>query len=195
MRSSAHLRRATATAAAAATVLGLSVVVAAAPASADSRTFKDGRGDTWDVSQPEPVREGGHAGGDLRKVVVRHTARALVVEVRFQDLRKKGDVIGLSVDVHAPDDLGYGASAFAGDGAWRGVSGFYGGDGSCDTTHTIDYRGDVITLAIPTRCMAAPEWVKVSVRGAFRPNDQKYLADDALSRSAESRYSRRIARG
>jgi len=196
--SSAFARRAVS--AAAATVLGLSVVATAAPANADSRTLKDGRGDTWDVTQKEPVKRSGHPEGDLRKVTIKHTARKLVVTARTQNLKKTGQGVGAIVSIKTPDAV-YDAAVYGEPGAWQGQSYVSGGTGGtagtqpCETGGVMNYTKDVMTLTIPASCLARPDWVKLNISGLLLTSSDKAFFDSATSNKAEGGYTRRIEKG
>lgn len=193
MISSARARRVSA--AVAATVLGLSVVATAAPASADSRTLKDGKGDTWLVSGAEPEKKAGHPEGDLRKVVIKHTARKLVVTARFQNLQKSGNGVALQAQIDTPGDIIYGVSAFGEPGNWKGEAALYGSPEACSVGHTMNYRKDVISVSVPSRCLERPDWVKLEVYGLFEKSDSKFFVDNAHNGKLDGEYTRRIERG
>ena len=191
-----HARTRRATTAVAALVLGLTAAATAAPASADTRTLKDGRGDTWNVTQDVPTKQGGHPEGDLRKVVIKHTARKLVVTSRFQNLKKAGQGVGAYANIDVPGDVSYGAGVFGTPGAWKGQTSFYASDGTtCEPSRRMNYRTDVARLSVPTRCLGRPDWVRLQVYGQFAPNQDKYFIDSAHGVKLDSQYTRRIERG
>lgn len=192
MISPVHARRLAALAAT--TALGLSVATAA-PASADSRTLKDGKGDTWDVTQSDPVKKSGHPEGDVRKAVVKHTGRKLVVTVHTQNLKKSGEAVGAIMQVKAAGGGVYDAAVYGEEGAWNGQSYFSGSDVSCETDETMNYKKDRMTLSVPTRCFDRADWVKVNISGIWVSNNDKVFFDSATSKKAEGDFTRRIAAG
>ena len=182
--------------AAAATVLALSTVAVAGPANADSRTLKDGKGDTWNVSGSEPKKASGHPEGDVRKVVVKHTGRKLVVSVHTQNLKKSGSGVGATMQVKAAGGGQYDSAVYGEPGSWNGNSYFSGSEGvNCDTDETMNYKKDVMTLSVPTRCFGRPDWVKVNVSGIWVSSSEKLFFDSASSRKAQGDFTRRIAAG
>jgi hypothetical protein len=182
--------------AAAATVLSLTVVAAAAPANADSRTLKDGKGDTWNVSGETPKKASGHPQADIRKVSVRHSARKLSFTVKVQNLKKSGNVVGTQVGIDTASDVSYTASVAGEPGAWRGRAMLYASDGgTCSPKGSMDYRKDVMRMTVPTRCLGNPEWVKIQVLGIHLNSNDKAFIDDARSKKLENAYTRRIQRG
>jgi hypothetical protein len=189
--SSARARRVAT--AAAATVIGLSTVAIAAPANADSRTLKDGKGDTWNVSGTEPKKDSGNPVGDLRKLTIKHTERKVVVTARLQNLKKAGQAVGLQLEVKAPGNISHNASVFAEEGAWKGQS--YVSGSECDTKESMNYRQDVITLDMPTRCFDRPEWLKFRVYGIWVKSSEKAFIDNAHTAKLEGDFTRRIERG
>lgn len=194
MISSVLARRATA--AVAATVLGLSVVATAAPATADSRTLKDGKGDTWNVARAEPRKQAGHPEGDLRKVVIKHSARTLIVSARVQNLKKKGDATGITVEIDTPSDVTYSADAYGLRGQRKGQADLRASDGTtCNPKGSMNYRKDVVTLKVPTRCLSRPAWVRAKILGIHLENEQKAFYDSAHSAKLEPTFTRRIERG
>ncbi len=195
MISSVLARRAAS--AAVVTVLSLAAVVAtAASASAESRTLKDGRGDTWQIFGTEPARKPGHPEADVRKVVVKHTARKVVVRARVQDLRREGQAITLAVDIDTPSDVTYSASADAWRGSWKGTTTFFAGDSrTCEPRHSLSYGKDVIRLSVPTRCLARPAWVRAQVKVIHVTGRGRAFFDNAHNRQLQGEFTRRIRRG
>ena len=178
---------------AAATVLGLSLATAA-PALADSRTIKDGKGDTWNVSDT-PKKASGHPEGDLRKVTFNHTARKVVITARMQNLKKSGEAVGVYMNIDTPDDASYGADLIGTPGNWRGEVSVYGSDAECSATGSLNYEKDVAKLSIPRSCLGRPDWVRFQMAGAFAKNEDKLFYDDATGKKLEFAYTRRVARG
>ncbi len=153
--------------------LALTTVLAAAvPASAEVKRRADPRGDTWTYDTDGPVKVGGHPEADLRRVVVEHSARKVVVTARFANLKKLGDGGGLQVDLSTADDTTYGASASAGPGAWKGESSVYSGEE-----------------------IEKPRWIKVRVFSFWSPSSDDFYFDDAYSKGYEGTLTRRIKRG
>lgn len=194
MISSARTRLASAAAVGA---LALTTVLAAAvPASAEVKRRADPRGDTWTYDTDGPVKVGGHPEADLRRVVVKHSARKVVVTARFANLKKLGDGGGLQVDLSTADDTTYGASASAGPGGWKGESSVYSGEEiDCGVDHSMGYRKDVVVLTMPTRCFDKPRWIKVRVFSFWSPSSEDFYFDDAYSKGYEGTLTRRIKRG
>jgi hypothetical protein len=182
--------------AAAATVIGLSTVAIAAPANAESRTLKDGKGDTWNVAAEEPKKVSGHPQADIRKVSIRHSSRKLAITVKVQNLKKTGEGIGTQVNIDTATDISYSASVGGEPGAWRGRATFWASDGTtCSPQGSMDYGKDVMRLTVPTRCLANPEWVRLVVGGIYVKSESKAFYDDATSKKLEFAYTRRIQRG
>ena len=179
-----------------ATVIGFSAVATASPAFAESRTIRDGKGDTWNVSGTEPKKASGHPEGDVRKVSIRHSSRKLLITVKVQNLKKSGEAVGTQVGIDTPSDVSY-SSVVAGEpGAWGGQTSFYASDGTtCTPKGSMDYGKDVMRLTVPTRCLANPDWVKLQVAGIYIKTQEKAFYDDALSKKFDFGYTRRIEKG
>ena len=193
MISSARARRLGAFAAA--TVLGLSVATAA-PASAETRTLKDGKGDTWNVTTDPPEKQGGHPQADLRKVVIKHTDRKVVVTARTQDLKKSGTVLGMTVAVDTASDATYSGYVAGEPGAWGGEAYFSASDGTtCSPKGSMNYRRDLMTLSFPRSCVGRPEAVRLQVAGVYVNNADKVFYDDPMSKKLEFGFTRRIEKG
>jgi hypothetical protein len=182
--------------AAAATVIALSTVATAAPANADSRTLKDGKGDTWNVSGTEPKKASGHPEADLRKVVIRHTDRRIIVTGRTQNLRKAGQTLGMTVAVDTASDATYNGYVLGERGAWGGEAYFSASDGTaCSPKGSMNYRRDLMTLSFPRSCVGRPEWVRLQVAGVYVNNADKIFYDDPMSKKLEFGFTRRIEKG
>ncbi|GAA1476840.1 hypothetical protein GCM10009623_12860 [Nocardioides aestuarii] len=179
---------------AAATVLGLSVATAA-PASADSRTIKDGKGDTWNIASETPKKASGHPEGDLRKVTFNHTARKVVITARMQNLKKSGEGVGVYMNIDTPDDTSYGADLIGTPDNWRGEASVYGSASECSPTGSLNYKKDVAKLSIPRSCLGRPDWVRFQLAGAFAKSENKIFYDDATGKKVEFAFTRRVARG
>lgn len=177
------------------TVLGLSVATAA-PASAASRTIKDGRGDTWNVAAETPKKSSGHPEGDIRKLRITHTARKLVVTAHVQDLKKAGDAVGLTVSINTPSDVSYSSEAGATPSDWQGSASWYASDGTtCSPKLAMDYRGDTMRLTVPTSCLADAAWVRLRLGTFFIKGQEKAFYDDATGKKLDFEQTRQVRRG
>jgi hypothetical protein len=148
----------------ASTVLTVSPLALAAGDEPLSRiVLRDAARDVWGSDDPdeEPSKVGAYPVADVRRAVVAHRANALVVRMRFANLRRVGEQY-YPVFITMPDGWYNVAFVITRPGHRRGTH--HLAQARCrDFTHKVDYANDVVILRIPRKCLGNPEWVRVSM--------------------------------
>lgn len=158
--------------------------------------LQDGPKDVWggndgSYTKWEPV--GGKPTVDVRRAWVSNRQNAVVVGMRYVDLRRVGELIFL-YDVKTPEQL-YRVRVYGGQGYGDGVSQMW--DVDCpQLRHHIDYARDLVSVRIPRSCLGHPAWVKVKPWTLLWREAQGGkplgLTDNPLNQRAEPTYSRRL---
>ena len=161
-------------------LLATTLVAGTAPATSagDERpsrvVLRDGPGDVWkfDLKTEEAVRLESFPRADVTRAVVAHRPAALIVRMRFVDLRRVGVQL-YWVDIRTRFNY-FQAIVSSKPGNRRGKRSFEGDDGSksCEGfTRKIDYIDDLVTMRIPRTCLVNPRWVRVGVYNQLSFNE------------------------
>jgi hypothetical protein len=183
----------------AAVLVAVLTVAGAAAATADQVVLHDPAGDVTRTtfggrSQPAPrVRI-----GDVRRAAVRHGKHAVVVRLRYRELRRVGAYwlfeVRLRTGTHRYREVRVEATRHH----WRGVDRTFDRHGrrvACGVRHRIDYRRDVVRIQVPRTCLGTPKRVRATVAGyrADRSRSRFYV-DDPHDRSPATRGATRWLR-
>jgi hypothetical protein len=138
--------------------------------------------DWFDEATPAPRL----AWGDIVGIDARHTSTALVVRVRFADLRQPSGGkprrvlrIGITVKTsHRKRDV----ELWVPTGQVTMMSLNDGEDVACHIDHPIDVGQRIVTQRIPRSCLGNPQWVRVDVNClAFQADGKTMTLDNALA--------------
>jgi hypothetical protein len=176
--------------------------MSATAVSAAQLRVTDPAGDMTKVEEgggnPQPAP--GATVGDAVRTTFRHTARRVVVRVRFTDLTRTGKRLNLWVDLRD----GAGHTSILGVEATRAdrdghpiLMNNRGRDIECSVAHRISYRDDFIRVGVPRRCLGNPAAVKFRVLTEHVRRSWAYAyLDNALSRDLEDRsWTELVPRG
>jgi hypothetical protein len=189
----------------AATVLALGMAAPVVLTSEDvpSRVvLRDGTGDVWKVNPHTSAWTlvGDLPAADVRRVVVSHRDRSVMLHVRFENLRRIG-VQTYWAGVATPGgDFYVEVTSRPGTRAGRHV--LYDGPagtgiGCARLSHRIDFTTDTVTVRVPRRCLGGPSWVKVNTGNTLVVGDPaRHYADNPHNRQPYANVgTRRIYRG
>ena len=178
------------------TASGLLLAASAGPASAERLRTSDPVGDmivTDDLAGT--TRPAPHAtDGDIKRVTVRYRVRALSLRVRFVDLRRTGQSLGIKGLIRVKGGAEWPFFAGGGPGDWKGTASLLKPDfqtASCDVRLHIEYDDNVMVLRIPSGCLKKPRWVRLSFGSIHRDDHGKIYDDEAF----DGRWSPRVHRG
>lgn len=153
-------------ASAAACVLALTLAAPTA-AHAASRTFSDGPGDVWDVSQAEPSQVPGREQGDIMRTTFTHGQRQVIVRTTFAELERVGRRILiftlLRTNTREVRELSLVATRRPATNRWRGKTLLATRSGrtiDCRIRHSIDYANNVAVVRVPRTCLDDPRRVQ-----------------------------------
>ncbi len=178
------------------TASGLLLAASAGPASAERLRTTDPVGDMIvmddmaGTTTPAP-----HAtDGDIKRVTVRYRVRALSLRVRFVDLRRTGQSLGIKGLIRVKGGAEWPFVAGGRPGDWKGTASLLKPDfktASCNAGFRIEYDDNVMVLRIPSRCLKKPRWVRLSFGSIHRDNDGRIYLDEAFNGG----WSPRVHRG
>lgn len=186
-----------------AAVLGALACLAgtAAPVSAGDEggsrvVLHDRVGDVWrvNVRTSEAVEAGRVPHVDVRRTAVAHTNHAVVVRMRFSDLRRSGRSwywTGITV---APGEFRFvRVTSAPGRRAGRAVLLEEPGGAriACPGLwHAIDYAVDTVQVRVPRRCVGSPDWVRVNVGNSYEtePGSRYHYGDNPHNQSLYSNF-------
>lgn len=175
-------------------------------ASAASLTIKDGGDDVWVAGtdgQPD-VRTQQVAEADIRRAVVRHGARVVVVRAKFADLTRKGAGLDLVAEIRTDEGVRRGVELltnnYTNDPAaretirmWKGVD----QPVRCAVQHKVDYSLNTMSVTVPRTCLGGPTWVQVRIHNAWLGDGYKhaYVDNPHNDKSRFTGWSARVRRG
>ncbi len=176
----------------AAVLVAVLTVAGAAAATADQVVLHDPAGDVTRTtfggrSQPAPrVRI-----GDVRRAAVRHGKHAVVVRLRYRELRRVGAYwlfeVRLRTGTHRYREVRVEATRHH----WRGVERTFDQHGrrvACRVRHRIDYDTNVIRASVPRRCLGTPRTVQLRLLSEHVRRSWAYAyLDNGLSANFEDR--------
>jgi hypothetical protein len=178
-------------------------VAAAGPATAQSLTHLDQRGDVQSISMESEEQSPAPnvKNGDIVRTAIHHRQHRIAVRIKFAQLRRvgfRGDFVRVVTNEGVRRDV----MAFAGPGMWRGEAEMTRPNGKpveCDIRLGIDYDKNVVTMSFPRKCVSDPRWVRVGV-GSFwsKGETEEAYMDDAQRDGKVTEYlklSPRLKRG
>jgi hypothetical protein len=148
----------------------VALVVPAGAASAATLSIGDATGDTFlgqydeasDTTTYEPAGSQGNV--DLEKVVVKHTAKAVVAKATYTDLARSGHQFMYALRLRTNEGVKRDVNVDTLFSGWKGnvtLSKANGSEVRCrGLSHAIDYAADTVTVSVPRRCLSAPRWVQ-----------------------------------
>lgn len=176
--------------------LVLSVAVtglAAGPATAQSSSLRDARGDMWRWEQvgrasPAPNSEV----GDIRGAVFRHDLRRIVVRVRYVDLRRSGRYANYTLRLRTREHLYREVTLEASHGDWAGRTRVFRRHDQpvddCRVRHHLDYGRETVRISVSRECLRLPRSVEASFT-SYRSDDGAFLGDNPHSDRAGGRWT------
>ena len=184
----------------------VALVVPLPPASAEGLSWVDGRADMWGVlaedvglSQPAP----GQTNGDIRAVSVRHSARAVIIQASFTDLRRGRFDLDVSGGVETNERVfrGFNVGWNDHDGGYAWLENGAQDHVRCAWTHRLNFTENTVLLRIPRACLSRPRWVRVhlnTIRLTDTMRNTMLYSDDAHSGQAGAEgkwlWTRRLRR-
>ena len=109
--------------------------------------------------------------GDIRRTVVRHTARTVQVTVSFVELRRTDETVGHFFSFVTDDGVRRDVTLVAYRGKRQGELEMMTRTGrtvECDgMQRAIDYAAGTVRLVVPRSCLKAPRWVRAGM-GTYR---------------------------
>ncbi len=184
----------------------------ASMAAAKAVTFRDPRGDVFDLTGdqewPLDARPAPHqVYSDVVSTRVLHDAVQVQVEIEFADLFEPGEhrpraTLRVEVEVHTDEGVARDATFdFGGrlETARMSLLHPFGQSVRCSIDHSVDYRRNVVTLDIPRRCLSKsgagsgspvpPRWVRIGVSSVAWLQDraETFASDDALTAGYDAR--------
>jgi hypothetical protein len=183
-------------------------VASVAPASAESLTIRDKRGDvllvpadamSLDDARPAP----GMAHTDILRTVIRHGDKRVAVRIKLAELRKTRGFRLQGIRVVTNESVRRNIAVGAWPGMARGEADMSRPNGrtvNCDgLNHRIDYSRNVVTVSVPRSCLSNPRWVRVGIGTAWIKDSGDAYVDEALRAGTVSGYgpklSPRVRRG
>lgn len=175
---------------------GTSAPVSAGDEGGSRVVLHDALGDVWRVNlrTSEAVEAGRIPHADVRRTAVAHTNHAVVVRMRFSDLRRSGRSwywTGITV---APGEFRFVRLTSApGQRAGRAVLLEEPGGAriACPGLwHAIDYAADTVRVRVPRRCVGSPDWVRVNVGSSYEtePGSRYRYGDNPHNDSLYSNF-------
>ena len=147
---------------------------------AASRSVDDGTGDVWEpvwnaeTGTVANVEAGSVLNVDVDKVVVRHTARRIVVTTTYADLQKQEITLAASSRMRFDDGPAVGMMVDTWQ-KWSGETVLYKQSGMpikcAGFDHAIDYTANTVQLSVPRSCVGDPRWVQVNYVGLGNVED------------------------
>lgn len=147
---------------------------------AASRSVDDGTGDVWEPvwnAETETVdyfEAGSVLNVDVDKVVVKHTARRIVVTATYAELKKQDITLGASSRMRFDDGPAVGMYVDTWQ-KWSGETVLYKKSGMpiecAGFDHAIDYTANTVQLSVPRSCVGNPRWVEVNYVGLGNVED------------------------
>jgi hypothetical protein len=179
--------------------LGLAaVLLAAAPASAAKLVIKDATGDVWHDGSSY-TEAGTVANADLKKVVVRHTRKVVVLKGTYTDLKKSDDLKWFVMFLRTNEKRRRFALVRTTPAKPQGVhmlTNMSADNLKCaGVTHEIDYALNTITLSLPRTCLSNPRWVQAqggAVLSESMVADEAYVDDMATTGPEPKTWSKRV---
>lgn len=176
-------------------MVGTAVPVAVAAEEKPSRVvLRDGAGDVWKVNirTSHWTLVGDLPPADVRRAVVRHRARVVVVRTRFENLRRIG-VQTYDAGIQTRDGAFY-TEVTSRPGKRAGRHALYdepGGEriGCAGFTHRIDYANDMITMRVPRSCLDRPRWVRANIGNRLVVGDRPHRRHYADNPHDDGPYS------
>jgi hypothetical protein len=171
-----------------------------APAQAAAFTVEDSRGDMIKVQEgaTEGVPAPGATIADFKRTAFRHKDRVVIVRASFVDLARTGRRLTLWVDIRNDSGRHFTVGVQADRDDWTGRTLFLTRSGDkCTIRHHIDYRANIIRVAVPRRCLDRPRTVAFRVLSEHVRRSWNYsLLDNGLAESMEDRsWTRPLRRG
>jgi hypothetical protein len=143
----------------------VTALLGAAPVTAAELTLQDARHDMWVIeegsTQPDPAPAARI--GDVLRTTFRHEDHFVVITSSFLELRRTGQ--RFTVWVNMRDQKGTETTA----GIRTSPHNRYGRallftsrgeDIPCNVRHRVNYKRDLVRIAIPRRCLDTPRWLK-----------------------------------
>jgi hypothetical protein len=185
---------------------------AAGPASAETLTVRDARGDVMSFkmsdmgddpeAEPQMTLRPNVANGDVLRTVFRHTSDRVAVRVTFAELKRAGEFRGDFVRVVTNEGVRRNVSIYAGRGMWKGEAEMTRPNDTtvrCAVRHKIDYDTNVVTVSFPRTCVSNPRWVRLGLGSMWVRSDmEEFFMDDAQLKAEvkdDLKLSPRIRRG
>lgn len=188
----------------AAAVLSAATLLAfATPAAhAQNLTISDGAGDVWvagidnDGFAPAP----GSKHADVRRIVVKHAAKKIVVRAKLTELTRQGALVGLLGQFRTNTGLRRDATLFGEVDKRKGRTEFTTRRGrqlDCAMTHKIGYTRNTMTMGVPRSCLKNPRWVEFRSQNAWITDDnaEVYVDNPHNDKPQFRGWSSRIRRG
>lgn len=184
-----------------AVVIATALLASAAPAAhAKDLQLLDGADDVWvqGFTYTEPTLLSS-AEADVRRVLVRHTNRVLLVRAKFADLTRSGYHHSLTVRVRTDERVKRQITLLTSrDDRSGSVQVMRGAKRvSCAVRRKVDYGKNTMTVRVPRGCLSAPRWVKVGVENGWVPTDQLnvYVDNPHDDQASFSGWSSRVGPG
>lgn len=175
--------------------------VGASAAHAERLAFSDRRGDLWSVDLEELLSEDVQSvkdipfeaepsvtNGDIRRTVITHRRKNVVVRVDFVDLRRAGEFRGDFLMFRTDTGARRMVMLFAGLGLWRGEMAVVRPRAvapvECDHSHRIDYAENRVEVRLSRECLGNPRWIQMRAESGWaRLQKNRVYVDNAHNRS------------
>lgn len=169
---------------------------------AASHTVDDSTEDVWepvwnaDTETVDYLAAGSVLNVDVDTVVVRHTARRIVVTTTYAELKRQEITLAVSSRMRFDDGPAVGMMVDTW-GKWSGTSVLFKKSGApieCPGfDHAIDYAANTVELIVPRSCVGNPSWVEVNYVGLGNVEDPEsesgYRNFEDTAHSAESGWN------
>ncbi len=136
---------------------------------------------------------------DVRRVLVRHTNRIVLVRATFDDLTRSGYNHSLTVRLKTNERVKRQVTLLTSRDDRAGAARMTRGakSVSCSVGRKVDYGRDTMTVRIPRSCLSSPRWVKVRVENGWVPTDQLnvYVDNPHDDQASFSGWSKRLGVG
>jgi hypothetical protein len=179
-------------------------VAAAGPATAQSLTHADQRGDvqSFSMESEEQTPAPNVKNGDIVRTALHHRQHRIAVRIKFAQLRRVGfrsDAIRIVTN----EGVRRHVLTHAGPRMWRGEAEMYRPNGrpvECDIKLGMNYDKNVVNVSFPRSCVSDPRWVRLGVGSFWSQTDSdSAFVDDALRDGKVSengfKLSSRLKRG
>jgi hypothetical protein len=169
-----------------------STLLGVVPADAEHVRGRDRVGDMWVWADTDlPVRAPRAREADIRRIDVRYRPHTLRLTVRFVELRRTGDRVGIDGSIRGPgwDETYF--DVYGKRNHWRGSASLTDIGGTriaCALSFRIDYAANLIVLRVPSECFRNPRWVRLNVdsRHTLAGRDYVQFNDAGFGRNAAS---------